>query len=109
MDAAFVYRNNKIYFFKGDQYWKYDERASRLYYGYPRTISRGWVRLTGPMDAAITWSNRASYFFKGKNYLRIETYRHRVQSGYPKNIALKWMKCDLNALGRGIEGSTEDP
>ena len=105
MDAAFVYRNNKIYFFKGDQYWKYTESGSpqkpyRVYSRYPRTISRGWRGLKGPVDCAMTWtSNHATYFFTGTNYKKIEKVRHQVQSGYPKKIATNWMKCrDVGAL-----------
>ena len=99
MDAAFVYTNNRIYFFKAHQYWRYNEYWRRVDAGYPRNTSQGWTNLTGPLDAAMTWgSNRRSYFFKGEDYLGIEKTAHRVESGYPQNIALKWMKCDPRSL-----------
>lgn len=38
-------RNNKLYFFKGDQYWRWDIKKDRLDSGYPRSVSRNWPNL----------------------------------------------------------------
>ena len=40
MDAAFIWEKNyKAYFFKGWEYWRYDEISNRVDPGYPKNIS----------------------------------------------------------------------
>ena len=40
MDAAFIWEKNyKAYFFKGWEYWRYDEISKRVDPGYPKNIS----------------------------------------------------------------------
>ena len=96
MDAVLVYSNNRIYFLKGDLYWRYNEFLRRMDTGYPKRISEGWSGLVGPFDGAMTWNvDGNSYFFQGENYFRINSITHEVDSGYPQKIEWKWMKCPV--------------
>ena len=58
VDAAFVWGGNgKIYFFKDDEYWKFDpSRKPPVKSDYPRDISN-WD-LPNNIDGAVQWSNR---------------------------------------------------
>ncbi len=45
LDAAVVWPNGKVYFFKGDQYVSYDIAGDRADDGYPKLIADGWAGL----------------------------------------------------------------
>ena len=98
MDAVFVWgRNQRTYFFKGDKYWRYDDKKHRIDYGYPRNISV-WKGVPSNIDAAMRWRNGRSYFFKGREYLKLDDWKIETEKGYPRRIALKWMGCDSENL-----------
>lgn len=64
IDAAFTYKTNKTYFFKGPQYWKYT--GMTMDDGYPKDIAEGFAGIPDNVDAALVWSgNGKIYFFKG--------------------------------------------
>ena len=80
VDAVFRWTGNgKIYFFKGDQYWKFDpSRGSEpVSSSYPQPVSN-WGNLPGNLDAAVTYSNGRSYFFKKGYYYRFDDARFQV-------------------------------
>ena len=92
---ATVYRknNNRIYFFKGDQYVRIGG-DSKVEPGYPKPIAGNWKGLPASFEAGIDaalWrdSNGKLYFFKGSQYVRIGT-DSKVEPGYPKPIAGNW-------------------
>ena len=64
------------YFFKGSNYWRYEN--SRLLAGYPRNIQAGWgAALPVDIDAAMLWSvDGHTYFFKSTRAL---TYVSRTK------------------------------
>lgn len=95
MDAAFQWaRNEKVYFFKGTQYWRYDLSRMAIDIGYPRAIKDGWKgAIQENIDAAVQWKNKKSYFFKGLEYIAINDYDITVPAGYPKKIGKYWMAC----------------
>lgn len=92
IDAA-LYRNsnNKLYFFKGNQYVRLT--GSTVDPGYPQPIAGHWNGLPPNfeqgIDAAfLRESNGKIYMFKGSEYVRLtET---EMDPGYPKPIAGNW-------------------
>ena len=117
MDAVFTWRNGRTYFFKGSQYWRYNEEEHKLDKGYPRPIQAGWPDLPNDIDAAVTWPrNDKSYVFKDDYYLRLHTHASgrqvRVEQRYldrGKKTHKEWMRCHGNAVGAIIGSLTADP
>jgi hypothetical protein len=65
-----------IYFFKGDEYWKYDNYHGEVLGDYPAQIwderSGGWKGLPDDLDAAVKYTETSFFFFKDKNYWRYD-------------------------------------
>ena len=88
--------SGKAYFFKGDQYVRYDWATDEVDPGYPKNIAE-WnlpSGFTGDFDAALngcgSYSGKA-YFFKGDQYVRIDWATDKVvDPGYPKPISGNW-------------------
>ena len=84
IDATFTWkRNNKIYFFKGTEYWRFDyEKAAAGKQGvrgdYPRDIA-AWRGIPGNLATVNTWKNNRTYFFQGGSYYRIRDKPFRVR------------------------------
>jgi len=87
-------KNDKIYFFKGDEYIRVDPGNDwNVDPNYPKPIDGNWPVLDSSfesnLDAAL-WSgtNNKIYFFKGEEYVRIDPYNNwYMDAGYPKLIA----------------------
>ncbi len=108
--------NQKIYFFKDDQYIRVDPNNGwQVDPGYPKPIENNWPGLPGDfnegIDAAL-WSetNQKIYFFKRNRfynqYVRVDPNNGwQMDSGYPKPVGLgwdaeeKWRDPALNQLG----------
>jgi predicted P-loop ATPase/GTPase len=92
IDAA-LYRssNNKLYFFKGNQYVRLT--GSTVDAGFPQPIAGNWNGLPASFEQGIDAafereSNGKIYMFKGDQYVRLtET---EVDPGYPQPIAGNW-------------------
>jgi hypothetical protein len=86
--------NNKIYFFKDDQYIRVDPANNwNVDSGYPKPITGNWPgfpsSFASGVDAAL-WSgtNAKIYFFKGEKYIRTDPGNNwNVDPGYPNIIA----------------------
>jgi GH24 family phage-related lysozyme (muramidase) len=81
----------KAYFFKGDQYLRYDWANDRIEEGYPQSMDV-W-NLPGPfaggIDAALNGVGEHEgkvYFFKGADYIRYDWNNDRIDEGYPQPI-----------------------
>ena len=108
MDAVFIWGGNgRTYFFKGEQYWRYDDRTDRIDLGYPRKINGPWKDLPSNLDGAMQWRNGRSYFFKDNMYYRIDDYRIQVEPDYPKHTGLGWMKCTKSEIKLATENETK--
>lgn len=89
--------NNKIYFFKDDQYIRVDpSNGWQVDADYPKPIAGNWPgfpeQFASGIDAAL-WSesNQRIYFFKGSRYIRVNPANGwNVDSGYPKWINNNW-------------------
>jgi hypothetical protein len=99
--ALWSQTNQRIYFFKGDQYIRVDPNAGwAVEAGYPKTISGNWPGFpddfTEGVNAAL-WSgpNQKIYFFKKNRfynqYIRVDPANGwQVDAGYPKPVGLGW-------------------
>ncbi|WP_299847870.1 hemopexin repeat-containing protein [uncultured Roseovarius sp.] len=89
--------NEALYFFKGDEYVRFDKGSNTVKSGYPRKIKNHWkglpVEFQSDLDAAF-WrkSNDRIYLFKGNKYVRMEVTASGItmESEYPKSIATHW-------------------
>ncbi|PCI93946.1 MAG: hypothetical protein COB15_15420, partial [Flavobacteriales bacterium] len=92
IDAAIMYSNESVYFFKGSQYVKYIPEEG-VPEGYPLPIKGNWRNLPksfeSNIDTAIMYSNESAYFFKGSQYVKYIP-GEGVPEGYPKPIVGNW-------------------
>ncbi|XP_064203624.1 matrix metalloproteinase-21-like isoform X1 [Anguilla rostrata] len=84
---------DRTYFFKGIQYWRYDNGADQTFsqdaegLAYPRRISDGFPGIAGPLDtAAFLWQLGLVYFFKGAQVWGYNVSSHQVQQGFPESL-----------------------
>ncbi|KAL4660430.1 matrix metalloproteinase-21-like [Arapaima gigas] len=84
---------NRIYFFKGIQYWLYDRIAHQTItqdpegHTYPRRISEGFPGITGPLDTAVfSHQHGLIFFFKGHQVWGFNMSSRQVQKGFPKHL-----------------------
>ncbi|XP_071978861.1 matrix metalloproteinase-17-like [Engystomops pustulosus] len=93
VDGAFVWKHNKkTYFFRHNQYWRFDERHGRMDPGYPKNTDL-WQGLPSDVDDVISWTDGHTYFFKGAQYWKFQDGNVEAEPGYPRSIALHWMYC----------------
>jgi len=87
VDAAFNYKNKKLFFFSGSEYVRIDAETGEIDEGFPKTTSSG---LSGidfkKIDAAVNWDNGKCYFFSQGNYSRYDEENESIDEGYPKTI-----------------------
>lgn len=94
IDAAILWPNNKVYFFKGSQYLRFDAAENRVDQA-PNGIAAGWgnwpASWADGIDGAHMMPNyRYAYFFKGSQYLRFDLQTNRVSDGYPTELPGNW-------------------
>uniref|UniRef100_S4RAE6 Matrix metallopeptidase 19 n=1 Tax=Petromyzon marinus TaxID=7757 RepID=S4RAE6_PETMA len=92
VDAALMFRD-RIYVFKGGEYWRWNEYHEQAVHGYPRKMATTWRGVPSSPDAALTWGNGHSFFFKDGRYWRINSHSRRTEPGYPRDTAAVWMGC----------------
>ncbi|MFN8442082.1 MAG: hemopexin repeat-containing protein [Caldilineaceae bacterium] len=91
LDAAVTRPNGKTYFFKGDEYIRYDIATDRSDPGYLAKLKDGWPGLwESDIDAAMTWPNGKTYFFRGDEYIRYDIATDQADPGYPAKIHDGW-------------------
>ncbi|XP_058839182.1 stromelysin-1-like [Topomyia yanbarensis] len=84
VDAAVTYRDQKTYFFKGAQYWKYDKR--QLEERYPRPTDVGFLGLPSSIDALLLSKGGGFLVFKDQQYWFYDTRKAKpVEWYYPKS------------------------
>ena len=91
IDNAFVWgQNNKLYFFKDNMYWKFDDEY-KLEENFPQEISSRWGNLPDNIDAVFTNPNdNKTYFFNGSLYYEYDNDNLKIKDGYPKKIKDYW-------------------
>ncbi len=93
VDATVRWNSSKAYFFRGNQYLRYDIATDKVDAGYPQPISGnwpGWPATWTNVDAVVRWPNGKVYFFRGSQYLRYDVATDKVDTGYPQPIAGNW-------------------
>jgi Hemopexin len=85
----------KAYFFRGNQFVRYDWLQNKGDDGYPQPIS-AW-NLPGPfatnIDAALNGQGLyigKAFFFREDQYVRYDWLQNKVDDGYPKPIVGNW-------------------
>jgi len=87
------------YFFKGDQYWRWEHSSGSLSSGFPRPINGrdpvaggiNWMGVPSNIDAILTiTSSNIAFFFKGDQYWMYDLTADKTVDGYPKPIAGNW-------------------
>ena len=104
MDAVFIWGGNgRTYFFKGDQYWGYDDRIWKIDLNYPRKISSAWKRVPNNVDAALQSRDGVTYLFKGTKCYKIDDWAIQVAADYPKITGREWMKCSESEIKKNVK------
>ncbi|XP_005994604.1 matrix metallopeptidase-21 [Latimeria chalumnae] len=87
-----TWTKDAAYFFKGTQYWRYDNENDRAYtedsqgYKYPRLISEGFPGVTNPIDTAFyDRRDQNIYFFKDSTVFAFNVNKNQIV-GHPRNI-----------------------
>ncbi|KAK3699803.1 hypothetical protein QZH41_008264, partial [Actinostola sp. cb2023] len=91
IDELFIWRHNfKLYFFKGKDYYLYDESsyADKVHGAYPKPISQGWPGVPDNIDAALSTDYWTSYFFKGDLCYIYDNYYDKVVK--VRKISVQW-------------------
>jgi len=83
-------KRRKAYFFRGDEYFRYDVKDERNDYESPlktREYWPGWPDHWQKVSAAVDWGNGKVYFFSGSEYLRYDKFSESVDKGYPRPLS----------------------
>ncbi|XP_072043909.1 collagenase 3-like [Amphiura filiformis] len=106
IDAAYErYHDQRIVFFKGNNYWEYD--GLNAVTGFPKTIKELDARLPSNVDAVLTYNEYLkTYFFKGNQVWRFDEGTQTVDEGWPYEIDLVFpgIPADLGAAFRYKDG-----
>lgn len=96
-----------LYFFKGEDYWKYDNYNYYILPEHPKKISVEWTGVPTALDAAVKYSEEVYYFFKGEDYWRYEWDPSKNLNGaqLSKKISVDWsgLPNNLDAVARGLD------
>ena len=105
LDAALWYgKNNKMYFFKGSNYVRYDPKKHKADAGYPKKIKNNWHGMPFSKINAALWyeKNKKVYFFSGNQYVRYDPQKNKVDSGYPKKISSGWSGVNFDRIDAAL-------
>lgn len=91
-DAAMTFDDNRLYFFKGDQYlrWDVDKNSISTAIKYPAPIKSNWPGMFNGegVDYAVRYDSARAYFYKGDKYVRWDIKNDKISTAakYPKDI-----------------------
>src|SRR2546421_49802 len=86
-----VWGDGKAYFFRGDQYVRYDIEQDHADDGYPLPIASSWPGVFGDgVDAAVVWGDGKAYFFRGDEYVQYDIVGDHADDGYPQPLAQRF-------------------
>ncbi len=110
IDAGLLWNNGKAFFFKGDEYIRFDLYQNQVELGYPQKLKSGnWLgwpsHFYQGIDAAVLWNNGKAYFFKGDEYIQYDIYKEMTDRGYPKKIKEELGKEWPSNFTKGIDAA----
>ena len=110
IDTAFSWgKNKKTYFFRGDEFWLFDDKKQSINSQYPKKISTYWEGIPSNIDAVFTWAkDNSTYFFKGDRFWKFDDKRLTIAPSYPKKIKNVWkgVPDNINSVFSDKDGST---
>ena len=79
IDAAMVWDGNaKTYFFRKDQYWRYNEQRREIDRGYPKPLSV-WKLVKNPVHDVMSWKKRKTFFFHENKMYRFDNSKFKLK------------------------------
>jgi len=108
--AAVNWENGKVYFFKGDQFLRYDLKTNRADPGFPARIFDQWeMPFRWNVDAGIMVGTTA-YFFSGDSYIEFDTKTEALDPkclvlGCPPKMAERWSDWPATWTGRRVDAA----
>lgn len=84
----FRYTDGITYFFKGSDYYRFNDATQAVDPGYPRSIASFWKGVPNNLDTVLSFNNGQTYFFKDNLFYRFNNTAEQVDIEYPKSIAL---------------------
>jgi hypothetical protein len=100
VDGAMFFRNKRMYFFAGKQFWRYNfspndyyRPSNRMDPGYPKAIRRAWG-VEGPIDAVISDEELGyTYFLKGNQAYKLHPKQYKLEAGFPQHMGYALLDC----------------
>lgn len=94
-DAVLVDPSNpkKIYFFRGDEYYRYDWDKNDVDKGFPKKMGGShWPGIPCNVDGAVKHPSNPNkvYFFKWDKYYRFDMSNNTLDDGYPTKLGGKY-------------------
>jgi hypothetical protein len=103
VDAAVNWGNGKMYFFRDDQYMRYDITFDRVDEGYPRPLSLWGGVWPDRIDAVLYQGGRYAYFFKGEEFRRYHVVADTVdQAGHISSLVLDPVPSGISTPARNL-------
>ncbi|XP_072911435.1 stromelysin-3-like [Hemitrygon akajei] len=83
---------NKIYLFKGNDYWQFIVNRNTVESVYPRSTSE-WQGLPPSVDGAFQDEYGYAYFLRGRDYWKFDPVQVKIQEHHPRRIGQDFFGC----------------
>lgn len=108
--AALWHGDGQTYFFRGQKYWRFNDRQFQVQVGYPKNITSQWSSVPENIDDAFLWSQDReyyyTYFFKGDTYYKYNENEASVEQSGKINALWKGVPNDIDAVFTYCNGVT---
>ncbi|XP_049646645.1 stromelysin-3 [Suncus etruscus] len=92
--AALVWgtEKNKIYFFRGGDYWRFHLNTRHVDSPEPRRVT-DWRGVPAEIDAAFQDANGYAYFLRGRLYWKFDPVKVKALEGFPRFVGPDFFNC----------------
>ncbi|KAM4855631.1 stromelysin-3 isoform X1 [Urocitellus parryii] len=92
--AALVWgpEKNKIYFFRGGDYWRFHPNIRRVDSPVPRRAT-DWRGVPSEIDAAFQDADGYAYFLRGRLYWKFDPVKVKALDGFPRLVGPDFFSC----------------